>query len=472
MKSAKIFSSFLTTLAMLAASMMPLASTAQTPIKDHKNSYPPSEDVKLGRQAANEVEQKMPLLNDREVDAYIARLGDRIVSQLPSKYQFSEFRYSYRVVNVRDLNAFALPGGFTYVNRGLIEAAKNEGELIGVMAHEIAHVALRHGTLQYAKAKKVGTWATIAAIGGTVLGGSGVGQAIYGSFGVYFMKFSREYEKEADLLGAQTMARAGYDPRDLANMFRTLEQQGGKSGPEFMSDHPNPGNHYEYINREAELIGVRASENDNREFLRIRERLSGKARAGSMEESSRGSGRNPSGGGRNPSRTNTRSGEPPSRTMQSYRAPSGTFRISYPNNWEVYDGQDSVTFAPAWAIEGTDITRGAIVGSYTPSGNRRGNLGLDKALDRIVAMLQENNNYLAEERNSRRSDQLSGREAMGVFMVGTNTGGYEERAYVVARQSGQSIIYIVFIAPERDFTQYEQAFNSMMNSYSITERSR
>jgi hypothetical protein len=467
MKSAKIFSSYLTIFALLAALMMPLGGAAQTPIKDHKNSYPPSEDVKLGRQAANEVEKKMPLLNDREVDAYIAQLGDKIVSNLPSKYQFSEFRYSYRVVNVRDLNAFALPGGFTYVNRGLIETAKNEGELIGVMAHEIAHVALRHGTLQYAKAKKVGTWATIAAIGGTVLGGSGVGQAIYGSFGVYFMKFSREFEKEADLLGAQTMAQAGYDPRDLANMFKTLEQQGGKSGPEFMSDHPNPGNRYEYINREAELIGVKASSNDNREFFRIRERLSGKGRASSMEEVSKG------GSGRNPSRTNNaRSGEPPSRTMQSYRAQSGAFRISYPNNWEAYDGQDSVTFAPAWAIEGTDITRGVIVGSYTPSGNRRGNLSLDRALDRIVAMLQENNNYLAEERNSRRSDQLSGREAMGTFLVGTNSGGDEERAYVVARQSGQAIVYMVFIAPERDFSQYEQAFNSMMSSYSVSERVR
>jgi Zn-dependent protease with chaperone function len=465
MKSAKIFSSYLTIFAMVVASIMPLASMAQTPIKDHKNSYPPSEDVKLGRQAANEVEQKMPLLNDREIDEYVARLGQRIVANLPSQYQYSEFRYSYRVVNVRDLNAFALPGGFTYVNRGLIEAAKNEGELVGVMAHEISHVALRHGTLQYAKAKKVGTWATIAAIGGAMIGGAALGNAILGGAGVYFMKFSREYEKEADLLGAQTMAKAGYDPRDLANIFKTLEQQGGKSGPEFMSDHPNPGNRYEYINHEAELIGVKASSNDNRDFFRIREKLSGKGRAGTMADSTRG-------GNRNPSRTESRTGEPPSRSMQTYRAQSGAFRVSYPSNWEAYDSQDSVTFAPAWAIEGTDVTRGAIVGSYTPSGNKRGSLSLDRTLDRVIAMLQESNNYLTEERNSRRSDQLSGREAMGTFMVGRNAAGYEERAYVVARQSGQAIIYMVFIAPERDFSQYEQSFNSIMNSYSLNERVR
>ncbi|MEW6129256.1 MAG: M48 family metallopeptidase [Acidobacteriota bacterium] len=460
--SKKVLSVFVLNIFLLTI-FQPIGFSAQTPIKDHKNSYPPSEDVKLGRQAATEVEKQLPLLNDREVDAYIAGLGGRIVASLPGKYQFSEFRYSYKVVNVKDLNAFALPGGYTYVNRGLIEAAKNEGELIGVMAHEISHVALRHGTLQYAKGKKVGTWATIAAIGGLIVGGEALGSAIYSGFGVYFLKFSREYEKEADLLGAQTMARAGYDPRDLANMFKTLEQQGGKGGPEFLSDHPNPGNRFEYINREAEMLQVRDSNVSNRDFLRIREKLSGMGRARSMEEVSKGT--------RAPASSRSRPGDPPSRSLKSYTDQRGTVRVNYPDNWDAYASQDSVSFAPAWAIEGTDITRGAIVGTYVPNARKRGYLTLDQALNKVVAMLQENNNYLREE-GDRRSERLSGKTALGTFLRGTNHAGDSERVYVVARQSGDNIVYMVFISPEREFRQYEPAFNSMLSSYTINERLR
>ena len=136
-----------------------------------------------------------------------------------------------------------------YVNRGMIEAARNEGEMAGVMAHELSHVALRHGTAQASKAQKYGLLAGILGIGGAILGGpAGAAAQIAGQgVGVYFLKFSREYETEADILGAQIMARAGYDPMDLANMFRTIEQQGGGSSGGFLSSHPSPANRYARI---------------------------------------------------------------------------------------------------------------------------------------------------------------------------------------------------------------------------------
>src|SRR5205814_5992592 len=166
-----------------------------------------------------------------------------------------ECRYYFKVVNASDLNAFALPGGPMYVNRGMIEAAKTEGEMAGVMAHELSHVALRHGTAQATKAQKYGLLAGIAGIAGTIFGGPGLGQVAQAPFGVYFLKFSREYETEADLLGARIMASAGYDPRDLANMFQTIERQGGGGGG-FLSDHPSSSNRYARINQEAQYLHV------------------------------------------------------------------------------------------------------------------------------------------------------------------------------------------------------------------------
>ncbi|HEY8203453.1 MAG TPA: M48 family metallopeptidase, partial [Pyrinomonadaceae bacterium] len=245
---------------------MPMAALAQTKITYHSNKYKPSDDVKLGRQAAAEAEQQFPLLRDSQVQSYVESVGQRLVAAIPPEFQHPEFHYYFRVINASDINAFALPGGPMYVNRGMIQAARNEGEMAGVMAHELSHVALRHGTAQATKAQKYSLGAGVAGILGTILGGPAVGQAAQIPFAVSFLRFSREYETEADLLGARIMANAGYDPRDLANMFQTIERQGGGGGGWF-SDHPSPANRYERINQEAQYLQVRNVPRDNREFL-------------------------------------------------------------------------------------------------------------------------------------------------------------------------------------------------------------
>src|SRR6185436_12783217 len=126
----------------------------QTVIKAPKNKYSLSDDVKLGTDAAVKVEQEMPILRDDAVTSYVRRVGGRLVDAIPPELQHPEFHYSFKVVNVREINAFALPGGPMYVNRGMIEAAKTEGEVAGVVAHELSHVALRHGTAQATKATR------------------------------------------------------------------------------------------------------------------------------------------------------------------------------------------------------------------------------------------------------------------------------------------------------------------------------
>src|SRR5436190_1332325 len=221
-----------------------LALGQGTRITAPKNRYQPADDVKLGREAAAQVTREMPLLPENgDVDNYVERVGANLVSAIPAEFNHSEFRYEFSVVNASDINAFALPGGPMFVNRGMIEAAHSEGEMAGVMAHEISHVALRHGTAQASKAGSPGV--QLGAIGGAILGaiiggnaGDIVAQGTQFGLGTYMLKFSREYETDADILGAQIMARAGYDPNDLARMFETIEKQGGGGGPEWLTINP------------------------------------------------------------------------------------------------------------------------------------------------------------------------------------------------------------------------------------------
>ena len=244
---------------------------ARKRVSNHpKNKYKPAEDVQLGREAATQAEQQFPVLRDDGLTSYVGDIGRRLAGAIRADLQHPEFQYSFKVVNVKEINAFALPGGPMYVNRGMIEAAKNEGEVAGVMAHELSHVALRHGTAQASKATKYQMGAIAGQVLGAIIGGnvgSVVAQGSQFGLGAAFMRFGREYERQADIEGAQMMARAGYDPRDMANMFKTIESEGGAAGmPEWLSDHPNPGNRSAYITQEAQALRV---DNPVRDHARV-----------------------------------------------------------------------------------------------------------------------------------------------------------------------------------------------------------
>ncbi len=246
-------------LAVAIVAVLTLAAGAQTRIEPHKNSYTPQQDVELGRQAAAEVRQKLPIVNDETTEGFVEDIGRRLVDEIPEDLQQPAFRYSFDVVNLKEINAFALPGGPMFLHRGMIEAARTDAEVAGVMAHELSHVILRHGTVQATKGQKFQIGAVAGQVLGAIVGGragSVISQGSQVGLGVYFLKYGREYEREADLLGAQIMARAGYDPRQMANMFRTIEQQNRSGAPEWLSDHPNPGNRNEAILREAETLQV------------------------------------------------------------------------------------------------------------------------------------------------------------------------------------------------------------------------
>src|SRR5438477_4985325 len=211
------------------------------------------EEVQAGQQASSQVSKQLPILRESDpITIYVQRLGRQLAAHAPGE----KWPYSFHVVNQKEINAFALPGGPVYVNLGTIQAADNEAELAGVMAHEISHVVQRHGTRQ--ATKQMAAQLPLAILGG-LMGRGALSQAaqLGISFGVgsYFLKNSRQAENEADLLGTDIMYDSGYEPHQMAVFFEKLNNQEGAAGNslinQFLSDHPNPGNRVESVSKEV-----------------------------------------------------------------------------------------------------------------------------------------------------------------------------------------------------------------------------
>lgn len=455
---------------LIAIAAMPLSLAAQTQIKYHSNKFSVQDDVKLGRQAAQEAEQQFPLLNDEQTRSYVERVGERLVAAIPQQFQHPEFDYYFKVVNARDINAFALPGGPMYVNRGMIEAAKTEGEMAGVMAHEISHVALRHGTAQATKSQKYSTLAAIAGIAGTIAtGNAGIGQLAQAPFGVYLLKFSREYETEADILGAQIMAQAGYNPQDLANMFRTIQQQGGGGGG-FLSDHPSPSDRYERINREAQALRVNGGTRDSREFARIQERLRGYGSAPSMAEIQQSGQRYPSGENTSyPRNVPTGRVESPSTRYQNVSIFNGGVRVNVPSNWRQFNEGSSVWFAPEGgygSVNGQAVfTHGTNFG-VAQTNNRN----LQRATDEIINSFAQGNRNLRANGNYQRTT-IDGRQALWSTLSNVNeaTGRPETIRLITTQLSNGQVLYMVAVTPQGE-RNFDRAFNQVLTSVRINDR--
>jgi predicted Zn-dependent protease len=199
------------------------------------NFYSLEKEIGLGKQLASEVERQAKIINDPVIAEYVNRIGQNLVRNSDAKVPFT-----IKVIDSEEVNAFALPGGFFFVNSGLILKADNEAELAGVMSHEIAHVAARHGTRQATRGEiaQLGMIPLIFVGGWT---GYGIYQAASVLVPVGFLKFSRGFESEADMLGLQYMYKAGYDPTAFVDFFEkveTLEKRKPGTMAKVFSTHP------------------------------------------------------------------------------------------------------------------------------------------------------------------------------------------------------------------------------------------
>jgi beta-barrel assembly-enhancing protease len=454
------------------ASMLTLSSAAQTQITAPKNNYSPADDVKLGLEAAAEVRKELPLLNDQSTEDYVEKIGKTLAGAIPREFQHSEFRYTFDVVNQKEINAFALPGGPMFLNRGMIEAAKTEGEVAGVMAHELSHVALRHGTAQATKGQKFQIGSVLGQIAGAIVGGTAgsiISQGTQFGLGAAFLKYSREYESQADILGAQILARAGYDPREMANMFKTIEGEGGNRGPEWLSSHPNPGNRYEAINREAQSLRVQGRANTG-QFPEIQGRLRSMSPAYTAEQISRGQAKS------NPrsSRTSSRTGTDVARPSSQFRtsSPFPFVRLSLPSNWaEVSGGDTGFTYAPdggyresAGRLEG--VTHGFQIG--VAEGSSR---SLQQDTDQLVAAFAESNPHLRRQEAYSR-EAVGGRDGVRTTLLNQSdlTGQPEIVSLATTRLNDGRLLYLVGVAPQKDAGTYNDVFRRVRQSVQLSDR--
>jgi hypothetical protein len=331
------------------------------------------------------------------------------------------------------------------------------------MAHEMSHVALRHATAQQTKQGSFGNQLGIIGmvLGGAILGGQTGAELGAAGAQAWMTKYSREYEKQADILGAHIMANAGYDPRDLANMFRTIEQQGGSRGPQWLSDHPDPGNRYNYINQEASYLRVSPDPvKVTRDFSRVQERLRSMPRARTMAQigqdykNGRGPVQSPTSGGRYSDNIAY-----PSSRMQSYS--DGVVRLSFPDNWRRFPDGDSVQFAPEGAYGDNGITHGALLGIDRSVNSN----SLNQATQDYVNGVLQGNNYLRQQSGFSRYN-FGGRNGYVTTLSGRSpiTGRTEVVTVYTTQLNDGRLFYFDTVSPQEDSYRYNSAFRDMINS--------
>lgn len=470
----------------LALCLVTGVAEAQTKVNPGWNMFSPQQDVELGAQAAAEAERQFPILRDADIESYVNRIGQ----QLAANSGGPQFQYRFRVINASDINAFALPGGFIYLNRGIIENARNEGEVAGVLAHEIAHISLRHGTQQASKA--YAAQAGLQILGGLLGGrvGNNTAQILNTIGGVglnaLFLKFSRDFETQADIRGSQILAAGGYTPADMVSFFRLLEAANPSAKTTWLSTHPAPPDRIARIEKERQLLNEPASPTQNTQQLAaIKADLRRYGGAQTTTQVAQAANNPPmtSGSGRDGSLGRVPA---PSSSFRRYTNRGGAYSIAYPANWRVYDsGGFGATIAPEGGV-GTvngrsEVVYGVIVNHYEPSGNATrsslrstGQVTLQSATNDLIAQVQQASPHLRVVSGSGQQIALEGRTALAARLRGRNPNTrIDELVTIVTRALPDGdLIYVVFVTPEAEARNYNGVLNEIVQSVSVAEGAR
>ncbi|GAC1659324.1 MAG: hypothetical protein NVS9B15_21700 [Acidobacteriaceae bacterium] len=443
--------------------VVPPSAFARQQVLQGSDAVSVEQEIQLGHEAAQQTRQKEPVLPDNnEISQYVRRLGQNLVSVAPG----DKWPFEFHVVNTKDVNAFALPGGPMFVNIGAIMEADHENELAGVMAHEMSHVIDRHATRAYTKQQKyqVGLGVLGALLGGRGGLGQIAGLGAQFAIGSVFLKNSRTAESQADLLGTDIMHDAGYDPRGLADFFAKLSEMGSR-GPQFLSDHPDPGNRREAVIQEVSTLQPREYRGDSPEWIRIKQMVGNLQHPGSGVPAA-------SQGGR-------QQGSPEYAGPAGVR-PNGSFQtlnhnlysIQYPSNWQVSgDTSSDVTIAPEGGVaQGqngqAEVAYGVMISGFEPE--QRSNNLLDDATHELIDQLRQGNPDMRQA-GSEETIRVNGAPAKSIeFTSRSPIQGQKERDWLVtvARQDG-SILYLVFVTPDADFRSLRPAFEQMLRSMHV-----
>lgn len=445
-------------------------SPKQTEVKVQKTSMSRDQELQLGKEAAAQVEREMEVVKNAEIETWLNQIGQR----LAQAKEANAYPYYFKLINDQSVNAFALPGGPMYVHTGLLQAADTEGEVAGVLAHEMSHVALRHGAAQMGKQQ---TWGTLFGLAGAALGAAttnsqgecgmlcqigALGAGIGGSS--VLMKFSRGFEKDADLNGARMMASVGYDPIQLPRFFEKLASKSGSAGEPrglslWLSSHPASGSRAQYVSEDIRFYPKRDYTAVTGNFNRVKQLVASlpppKPKPAALILAKQGG---------NP-RTNLPGG------LRDYQA--NGFAIGYPSTWRIGQQKDggSLFLSPqggtAQSGEGLELILGAMIDYYVPRNGGAANL--DAATKDFLNLLRNGDQNLRHGNSERAT--VGGQPAL-LTRLTTKTSYQQEPdqtiyLYTVAREAG--LWHLVLAAPPSRLNDLDPVFRQMVGTVQFAQ---
>jgi Zn-dependent protease with chaperone function len=454
--------------------------------------------IALGMEGAGQVYQKMPVLPDSSPETkYVRQIGQKLVATIPSQYSWP---FEFHVVAQKEINAFAIPGGQMFINLGTITAAKSEGELAGVMGHEMAHVYMQHSAKQAGKAQTTGI---IAQLAGAALGMSGVGNMAGGLVGQLgqmgiqmgaqglMMKYSRRDESQADSVGAVILYKAGYNPQGMADFFKTIQGEGGGAPPVFFSSHPAPASRQQAIQKQIQNWPAVNYTTDSPEFAQTRQHAAGLraytqaeieqgAQSGQWAQLNQRNGAtfNPNGPSvfptaaeaAGPTHANSVTLQAVAPNQHMVVAELGPMKMHRPQNWDLklpeQQGQ-FVTIAPKAGIAGDGVGYCVLLNGI-PAQQVQG-MNIDDATGRLIQVMQKNNGL--RQMSKAAPITVGGLEGRSAVLQSPSPfpdakGQLQpERDWLIAvPQPDGALIFMIFIAPEADFAHLQPAYEAMLKS--------
>ena len=418
------------------------------------NFFSAKQDAEIGSESAKAAELSLPLIKEANITRYFAVIGQRVSRTAPA----SARPYRFRIVNSKEVNSLGFPGGAIYVNRGLIDIASNDDEIAAMLAHEIAHVAARHGTAQLSRQLLMQSPLSIATGLPTMDGLKEQLLRLGISLGIDapFLRYSRDQELEASLTAVRLLADARFDPHALRSLLEKInEAQSGDGGrlPAFMFNHPQPVTISPEIADQIDLLASpQRRARATAEFRAFRSALHKVAYPVLEEEA------------------------PPAidAVPNVFTHPQDYYRLNYPADWQVTrTGPNGGIIAPVAGIQssriGDDITHGVIFDLFDLSAANRP-LTLDEATNRLIVFLRQRNQDPTNPDDSLRivpgaavPTLVSDEPGLRNVMIGKSqaTGSFEV-VWVVTRLYYQSLFYMVFVAPEDEFPMYQPIFEQMI----------
>ena len=449
----------------VAPRVMAQKKVKQTEVKVQKTSMTRDQEIQIGKQAAADIERTLEVMKNGEVEAWLNQIGQ----QLSKTPQANAYPYYFKLVNEDSINAFALPGGPMYVHTGLIKAADNEAEVVGVLAHEMSHVALRHGAAQMSKQQ---TWGTVFGVLGAAVsvataqnGQCGmlcqVGEMGTGIAGTsVLMRFSRGFERDSDLNGARMLAAAGWDPMGLPSFFEKLQAKSG-SGSEpkglqlWLSSHPAPGSRVQSVSADIAFYPKRAYTASTGQFSRIKQTVASlpppKPKPAALLQAK--------------ADTIPRTKLP--QGFKDYEA--NGFAIGYPGTWQAGQpqGAGSLYLVPQGGVaqaknNGVELLVGAMIDYYRPENGA--NPSLEATTNEFLQGLQKGDPALKTDRPGRVN--LGGKPGLRTRLT-TRTSLQQEpdqTVYLYTVVRNDLLWYLVLAAPPSRLGELDPVFRQMTES--------